>query len=172
MTITVLVIALALCAVVLLYTAVRSRRKQAGQHVRAVDLNAFRTLMDRDDELFMKEKLPRSKFRQLKRQRIRVIVRYVGRIAGNASAVLHMGEAARVSPTPEVAQTAAQVTELAGQIRVQCLVAMMKLSLEYVMPSLQLTPAMLVPKYLILRENVKRLSSLQPQTPVPLATAI
>jgi hypothetical protein len=172
MTITVLVIALALCAVVLLYTAVRSRRKQSAQHVRAVDLNAFRTLMDRDDELFMKEKLPRSKFRQLKRQRIRVIVRYVRRIAANASAVLHMGEAARVSSTSEVAEAAAQVMELAGQIRVQCLLALMKLSLEYVMPSLQLTPAMLVPKYLILRENVKRLSSLQPQTPVPLATAI
>jgi hypothetical protein len=120
----------------------------------------------------MKEKLPRSKFRHLKRQRIRVIVRYVRRIAANASAVLHMGEAARVSSTSEVAEAAAQVMELAGQIRVQCLLALMKLSLEYVMPSLQLTPAMLVPKYLILRENVKRLSSLQPQTPVPLATAI
>ena len=172
MTITVLVVALALCAVVLFYMAVRSRRKQAGQSVRPVDLNAFRTLMDRDDELFMKEKLPPSKFRHLKRQRIRVMARYVARIAANASAVLHVGEAARQSPAPEVAQAAAQVMELATQIRLQCLVALAKLLLEYAVPSLQLTPAMLVPKYQTLRENVKRLGALQPQIPVPLATAI
>lgn len=170
--ITVIVIALALCAVMLFYMAVRSRRKQAGQSYRPVDLNAFRTLMDRDDELFMKEKLPRSKFLHLKRQRIRVTVRYVGRIAANASAVLHVGEAERLSPTPEVAHTASQVIELAAQIRVQCLIALAKLSLEYAMPSLQLTPAMLVPKYQSLRENVRRLSNLQTQNPIPLATAI
>lgn len=172
MMITVIVIALALCAVVLFYMAVRSRRKQAGQTFRTVDLNAFRTLMDRDDELFLKEKLPRSKFTHLKRHRIRVTVRYVGRIAANASAVLHVGEAARLSPTPEVASAAAQVMELAAQIRLQCLVALAKLSLEYAMPSLQLTPAMLVPKYQSLRENVRRLGDLQTQNQVPLASAI
>jgi len=170
--ITLIVIALALCAVMLFYMAVRSRRKQVGQSFRAVDLNAFRTLMDRDDELFMKEKLPRSKFTHLKRQRIRVMVRYVARIAANASAVLHVGEAARQNSTPEVAYAATQVMELATQIRLQCLVALAKLSLEYAVPSLQLTPAMLVPKYDSLRENLKRLGALQPQLQVPLATAI
>ena len=61
--ITVIVIALALCAVVLLYMAVRSRRKQAVQSLRPVDLNAFRTLLDRDDELFIKEKASALKVR-------------------------------------------------------------------------------------------------------------
>ncbi len=170
--ITVIVIALALCAVMLFYMAVRSRRKQTGQTFRSVDLNAFRTLMDREDELYMKEKLPRAKFLQLKRQRIRVTMRYVARIASNASAVLHVGEAARVSPAPEVAEAAVQVTELAAQIRLQCLLAMAKLTLEYAMPSLQLTPAMLVPKYQTLRENLRRLGDLQTQNPAPLAAAI
>jgi hypothetical protein len=169
--ITVIVIALALCAVMLFYMAVRSRRTQAGQSFRTVDLNAFRTLTDRDDELFMRENLPRSKFSHLKRQRIRVTVRYVARIASNASAVMHVGEAARVSSAPEVAQAAAQVMELATQIRLQCLVALTKLSLEYAMPSLQLTPAMLVPKYQSLRENLRVLGDLQTQT-APLAAAI
>ncbi|HWF03363.1 MAG TPA: hypothetical protein VHA06_06725 [Candidatus Angelobacter sp.] len=169
--ITVIVIALALCAVMLFYMAVRSRRTQAGQSFRTVDLNAFRTLTDRDDELFMRESLPRSKFSHLKRQRIRVTVRYVARIASNASAVMHVGEAARVSSAPEVAQAAAQVMELATQIRLQCLVALTKLSLEYAMPSLQLTPAMLVPKYQSLRENLRVLGDLQTQT-APLAAAI
>lgn len=169
---TVIVIALALCAVVLFYMAVRSRRKLGRQAVRPVDLQAFRTLIDRDDELFMKGKLPRSRFFQLKRQRIRVTLRYVGRIAGNASAVMHMGESLRVSPQPEVASTAAQVTELATQIRLQCLLAMGKLAVEYAMPSLQLTPGMLVPKYQTLKDKVSRLGDLQVQHRAPLATAI
>lgn len=169
--ITVIVIALALCAVMLFYMAVRSRRKQTGQ-LRPVDLKAFRTLMDRSDELFLRAKLPRSKFFHLKRQRIRVTLRYVARIANNASAVLRMGEAARQSPKPEVAHAAAQVLELATQIRLQCLLAMGKLALEYAVPSLQLTPGMLAPKYQALRENVSRLGDLQMQNSVPLAIAI
>ena len=170
--ITVIVIALALCAVVLFYTAVRSRRKQAVQSLRPVDLTAFHTLLDRSDELFLKRKLPRSKFINVKRHRIRVTVRYVARIASNASTVLHASEAARLSPLPEVAATAAQVMDLAAQIRLQCLLAMCKLSMEYAMPSLQLTPAMLVPTYQTLRENVRRLGDLQTQNSIPLASAI
>jgi hypothetical protein len=170
--ITVIVIALALCAVVLFYMAVRSRRKHAVQSLRQVDLAAFHTLLDRDDELFLKRKLSRSKFIGIKRHRIRVTVRYVARIASNASTVLHASEAARLSPMPQVALTAAQVMDLAAQIRLQCLLAMFKLSLEYAMPSLQLTPAMLVPAYQTLRENVRRLGDLQTQNSVPLANAI
>ena len=170
--ITVIVIALALCAVMLFYMAVRSRRTQAEQRFRTVDLNALRTLMDRDDEVFMRAKLPRSKFSHLKRQRIRVIMRHVARIASNASAVMHVGEAARASSAPEVAQAATQVLELATQIRLQCLVALTKLSLEYAMPSLQLTPAMLVPKYQSLRENLRLLGDLQTQNPALVAAAI
>jgi hypothetical protein len=169
--INVIVVALALCAVMLFYMAVRSRRKQTGQ-IRPVDLKAFRILMDRNDELFLRGKLPRSKFFHLKRQRIRLTLRYVARIAANASAVLRMGEAARLSSKPEVAQAAAQVLELATQIRLQCLLAMSKLAVEYAMPSLQLTPAMLVPKYQSLRENVSRLGDLQTPNRAPLATAI
>jgi len=169
---TVIVIALALCAVVLFYLAVRSRRKQAGLSIRPVDLKAFRTLMDRDDELFLRGKLPRGKFFRIKRQRIRVTLRYVSRIGANASAVMRMSEASRLSPMPEVATAAAQVMELATQIRLQCILAITKLALEYAIPSLQFTPAMLVPKYQTLRDNWSRLGDLQVQNRIPLASAI
>lgn len=170
--ITMIVIALALGALVLFYFAVRNRRKQSIQSIRAVDLKAFRTLMERDDEFFLRERLPLSRFRRLKRQRIRVTMGYVGRIAGNAAVVMRMGEEARLSPDPEVAQSAAQVTELATQIRIQCLVAFAKLSAEFALPSLQLTPAALAPAYQALRENVMRLGSLELRGAAPAALAI
>jgi hypothetical protein len=170
--ITLIVIALALGAIGLFYVAARNRRNRARQVVRPVDLKAFRTLMDRDDEFFLKERLPRSRFARLKRQRVAVTMRYVGRIANNASVVMGLGESARLSSDPEIAQTAVQIVEVASQLRLQCLVALGKLSLEFALPSLQLTPAVLAPEYQKLRENVVRLGKLQPQTATPLPVAI
>jgi hypothetical protein len=170
--ITMIVIALALGALVLFYVAARRRRIQAFQAVHPVDLKAFRTLTERDDEFFLRERLPRSRFCRLKRQRIRVTMGYVGRIAGNASVVMRLGEEARLSADPEVVQAAVQVLELATQIRMQCLVALAKLSAEYALPSLQLTPARLAPAYQTLRENVMRLGTLELQTVAPAAVAI
>ncbi len=170
--ITYIVIALALSAVLLFYVAVRSRRRTAARRVRPVDLKAFRTLTDREDEFFLRDRLPRSRFHKLKRQRIGVALRYVNRIANNASAVMRLGDAARLNPDPEVAQAAAHVMDMAAQIRLQCLLAYAKLSVEFAVPSMQLTPAILAPQYQALRENVARLGRLQMPGAAPLPAAI
>jgi hypothetical protein len=86
--------------------------------------------------------------------------------------VMRLGEEARLNPDPEVVRAAVQVLELATQIRMQCLVALAKLSAEYALPSLQLTPARLAPAYQTLRENVMRLGTLELQTVAPAAVAI
>ena len=99
-------------------------------------------------------------------------MRYVGRIANNASLVMGLGEAARQNPDPEVARTATQIVNLATQLRLQCIMALAKLSMEYAVPSLQLTPALLAPDYQKLRENVVRLGKLQSPTMAPLPIAI
>jgi len=171
-TVTLIVIALALCAVGLFSTAARRRGKQARQSVKSVDLKAFRTLTDRDDELFLRERLPYRQFWSLKRQRVGVTLRYVSRISANAAVVMRMAEAAQTSADPQVSQAAAQVLEMATQIRTQSLVAMAKLSVEYAIPSLQLTPAALAPTYQTLRENVIRLGALQTQTSPTASIAI
>jgi hypothetical protein len=168
--ITMLVIALALSALVVLYAAARGRH--SNKRIRHVDMPALRTLMDREDEEFLRSRLPRSRFTRLKRKRILVTFRYVSRISANTAVVMRMGESARLHTDPAVAQTAAQITELAAQIRLQCLIAFAKLSAEFAMPSLQLTPAALVPKYQTLRENVMRLGALETQNVAPAAVAI
>ena len=132
-----MILALALCSVVLFYMAVRIRRKQAAQSLRPVNLKAFRDLMDRNDEIVLRGKVPRSEFFRLKRDRIRVTLRYVTRIAGNASAVLRVSEATRLGSTPEVADEATQMMKLARQIRLQCLLEMGKLMAEYAIPYLR-----------------------------------
>jgi len=170
--ITMIVIALALGAVVLLYLAVRRRVRQSTQPIWPVDVQALRNLMDRDDELFLKENLPRWRFHRLKRRRIRLTIRYVGRVAGNASLVMRLSESARLAPDPEVAAVALEIIEMATQIRMQCMLAFAKLALEFAVPSLQLTPATLAPKYQALRENVLRLGAMELQNVAPAAVAI
>jgi hypothetical protein len=75
-------------------------------------------------------------------------------------------------PDPRVAEAALQTVDQAAHLRTQCLVAFAKLSVEFVFPSMQLTPAMLAPKYESLRENLGRLSSLHPRDLAPLPAAI
>ena len=166
---TLMVIVLALCAIGLFYTAARSRSKQARQNIRPLDMKAFRTLTDRSDELFLRRRLAHSEFSRLKRRRIRVTALYVKRMANNAAIVMRMAEMARTSANPDVARVAAQVSETASQIRLQCILAFAKLSLEFAVPSLQLNPATLEPNYQALRENITRLGQLQNAAPLPAA---
>ena len=166
----VLVIVLALLTITLFYVGLRSRRKHiASRPVQPLDLSAFHTLMDRDDELFLRERLPSREFFRLKRLRIRVTWKYVHRISDNSAVVLRLAGMTRQDPDPQVAEAAIQLADIATNIRMQCLVAFAKLTVEYALPSMQLTPAMLAPKYESLRANLMYLRSLHPQAPVAAA---
>jgi len=158
-----IVVLLSLLAIMLFVVGYRSRRKQTA--AKPLDLTAFRTLMDRDDEAFLREKLSRAEFFHQKRLRIRVTWKYVRRIADNSAVVLrHVA----TSPDPEVRQ----LEDLAAQLRMNCLVDFAKLALEFAIPSVQLTPAMLALKYESLRQNLSRLGRLHPQDLAPLASAM
>lgn len=166
----VLIMALVSCTLTALYMAARSRRQRTGRPVQPLDLKAFSTLMDRSDEQLLREKLSRSQFFMLKRRRIRVSWQYVGRIGNNARVILRLGQAAHMNADADMRQSAAQVVDLATQVRAQCLVAMAKLAVEYAFPSMQLTPAMLVMKYQALRDNASRLGVVQQQPLASLAS--
>ena len=166
---TLIVIILAMCAIGLFYTAASSRKKRARQNIRPIDMKAFRAITDRNDEVFLRRRLPHSEFSRLKRRRIRVTMLYVKRMANNAAVVMRIGEMARTSANPDVARLAAQISETASQIRLQCIVAFAKLSIEFAVPSLQLNPAMLEPSYQALRDNIARLGQLQNAAPLSAA---
>ncbi|HLY97898.1 MAG TPA: hypothetical protein VKT33_02410 [Candidatus Angelobacter sp.] len=170
MTILLFVLAFVVCAFAVLFGAVRSRSRHAV--LMPVDIAAFHALMSRDDELFLREHLSRSSFVRLKRERVRLSLKYVDCIAGNAAAVIRLGELGRSSQDPEVAASAARVSELATEIRLQCLLAFARLGMEFAFPWMRLTPARLAPKYQSLRENVLRLGTLQAADDGALALAI
>lgn len=164
------VVALAALTAILFVIALRSRSKQAQIHT--LDLGAFYALMDREDEVFLRGKLPRREFSRLKRERITVIWKYVGRISDNSAAVLRAYSIVLQDPDPKVAEAAAKIIDEASQLRTQCLIAFSKLTMEFLFPSMQLSPAVLAPKYESLRENIVRLGALHPRDLAPLPAAI
>ena len=167
------IVVFVLLAVTLFYVAVRNRRKHAAAYrVKPLDLKALHNLLDRQDEVFLKQKLARREFSHLKRRRIGVTWKYVRRISDNSKAVLRLAGETRQDAVPEVALAAAQVADQATQIRMQCILAFTKLAAEFAIPSLQLSPAVLEPRYESLRANVMRLGTLRPQKMAPLAAAI
>lgn len=170
--ITFIVFAIALTAAMLFYAAFHTRRRVSAQRIVPVDLLAFIALNDRGDELFLREKLPPARFRQLKRRRIKVTFAYIRRISANAAAVLQLNEVARHSDDPKIAGAALQIADIAGQLRLLCIQASLKLALEFAIPSLQLTPALLEVQYQTLRDNVAKLGNLQTAGPAQLPTAI
>ena len=107
-----------------------------------------------------------------RRRRIRVTLAYIRRISGNAAAVLQLSETARHSQDSTVVVAAGQIAEVAGQLRLLCMKASLKLAIEFVMPSLQLTPAMLEVQYQTLRESVAKLGNLQAAGSAQLPIAI
>src|SRR2546430_12950059 len=76
---------------------------------RPVDIDAFRNLIDPAEEEFLRENLPASEFRVIQRERLRAAVEYVSCAAHNAAILVRLGEAARVSPDPKIAEAGQQL---------------------------------------------------------------
>jgi len=172
MIITLIVIAFAVLALVaILGYALRgpwSRRAESS--VRSVDLRTMRVLTDREDEKFLREKVPVKKFKALKRRRIRITLKYVDNIARYVTVTQAAKQQFCESADPAEAHEAMQIMDLAAEIHKQCVVARVRLTLEFMFPSLQLAPALLVPRYQAFRESVNRLNAIQAQRPMPIAS--
>ncbi len=169
MIITLIVVAFAVLALVaILGYALWSRRAESS--VRSVDLRTVRVLTDREDETFLREKVPAKKFRTLKRRRIGVTLKYVDNIARYVTVTQAAKQQFCESADPAEAHEAMQIMDLAAEIHKQCVVARVRLTLEFMFPSLQLAPALLVPRYQAFRESVNRLNAIQAQRPMPIAS--
>ena len=75
-------------------------------------------------------------FFRIKRSRIRVIWKYLRRIAANAAKVKRLAESSQQDANLDVAEAAMQVVDMASQIRRQCGIAYAKLTVEYMFPEM------------------------------------
>jgi hypothetical protein len=115
---------------VLLWVAVRGRSAQvrdlrsAQEDIVPVDLEAFRNLIDPQQDRYLREHLGGRDFRRVQRARSLAVAEYLWQVARNAGVILHVGEFARASHEATVVSQGADLASAAIAVRLYCLLAL------------------------------------------------
>jgi hypothetical protein len=173
MIITLILVTLAALGFLLLFlrTAGRSIGRvdeaKLGQHLRPVDLEAFRNLVDPVEEEFLRSNLRAREFRIIQRARLRAAVDYIGGVSYNAAVLLQWGQSARRSPDPQVAEAGQRLVDEAARLRLFSVIAVGKLYLKVAFPATPLEPASIVNGYRSVSDRAALLGRLRdPARPI------
>ena len=150
------------------YLATRNRAdqtagiEQAIAMIRSIDLEAFRNLVDPEEDAFLRRCLSPREFRDVQRERARAALAYV-RSAGQAAVLFaKAGQAAQRSADPEVAESGMQIAESALRLRLSTLQAGARLYTAAVLPSaIDLPATSLIDQYQRTADTLLRLGRLQ-----------
>ncbi len=129
--------------------------------MRAVDLEAFKNLVDRSQDAYLRVHLSRRQFRRIERQRKRAAIEYLTWTASNAAVLLRVGEAARNSSDPSVASAGNRLVEAALAVRVRSMLAIVSLYVAMVFPGTSLSVSAAVVRYEQLRDALYRFGQLR-----------
>jgi len=169
-------IVLVLGAFVTLFALLHLARRQAlavrwlhdpAAHLRPVDLEAFRNLIDAGEEQFLRAHLPPGEFRRIQKERLLAAAEYVLAVAHNATVLLRLGQAARSSPDPSIATSGGSLADTALQLRLVAFRSLAVLYLRVILPGSHVSLAGLAERYesvvgqvvmLGLRQPVRRVS--------------
>jgi hypothetical protein len=140
--------------------AVSSLDDLAGR-TRPVDIDAFRNLMDPEEEEFLRLNLVPGEFRPVQRERLRAALDYVGNTAHNASILLRLGEATARSSDPTIAAAGQRLIDSALRLRLYAILAMAKLYLAIALPGTRLSTGRLVDGYQHLSDLTSQLAIME-----------
>jgi hypothetical protein len=166
-TITLILVLIAFVALGFLITLAKDRASASKvlenptQHMRAVDLEAFRNLVDPDEEAFLRTNLPSSEFRRIQRERLRAAVEYVSCAAQNAVVLLRLADAGRRSSDPATAEAAEKLVQNALRLRLYALQAIPRLYLGMILPGARISPVGIAERYEQMTRLVVLLGCLQ-----------
>jgi hypothetical protein len=167
MTITLLFALVFLLALVFSVSLTKGRALKAGilenptEHIRSVDVEAFRNLVDPDEEEFLRTSLPPAEFRKIQRERLRAAVEYVSCAAQNAAILLRLADAGRHSSDPATAEAAQKLVDNALRLRLYALHAIPRLYLGMIFPGSRISPVRIAERYEQMTRLVVLLGCLQ-----------
>jgi hypothetical protein len=129
----------ALCAF-LLFLAFQAwrylRPGEADRQLTPIDLEAFSTLTDPEEETLLKTNLSAAEFRLAQRLRIRAIKAYVSALSRNASVLIAAGQAARNDSDGQMTASAREIIQRAMRLKIWCLLYSVRLNAALVFPGL------------------------------------
>jgi hypothetical protein len=167
MTTTIILVVIALLALLCLLWLAKGRTLSASvldnptAHIRAVDVEAFRNLVDPDEEEFLRSQLPPAAFRRIQRERLRAAVEYVSCAAQNAAILLRLADAGRRSTDPATAEAAEKLVDNAIRLRLYAFHAMARLYVGMILPGARIYPVRVAESYEQMTRQVVLLGCLQ-----------
>lgn len=117
------------------------------REIHPVDVVAFRNLVDPEEDEFLQTNLAPAEFRAVRRERLRAAVRYVSGAARNAAVLMQMGEAARRSPDPKIAEAGEKLVDSALRLRLAAIQTTARLYVGMILPQTRVAPLSLTESY-------------------------
>jgi len=157
----------ALLTLLFLVRLTRGRRlnlrvlENPAEHLRAVDVEAFRNLVDPGEEEFLRTNLAPAEFRKIQRERLRAAVEYVSCAAQNAGVLLRLADAGRRSSNPATAEAAEKLVNNALRLRLYALHTIPRLYLGMIFPGTRISPVRIAESYEQMTRQVVLLGCLQ-----------
>src|SRR5215831_12684608 len=99
------------------YWFARNTNVPSPRDLYVIDVEAFRNLIDEDEETFLRKHLPPREFRRVHRERMLAAVQYVRAAYHNAGILVTIAEAARQSADPQTAEAAGRLFDNAARLR-------------------------------------------------------
>ena len=127
----------------------------------AIDIAAFRNLISPEEEDYLRQRLPASEFKRLRRERMLAAVTYIQSALQNAAILLRLGEAAQRSADPQLAAAGRKLVDNAIRLRLYAFFALVKLYIGIVLPGLHLSPLAVADRYERLTEAMAGFTRLQ-----------
>ena len=175
MTITIVLAVLALLVLFGLVWRIQSRASVAevlenpAEHLRTVDVDAFRNLIDPAEEDFLRTRLPADGFRRIQRERLWAAMEYVQGAADNAAVLIRLAEVARRGPDAAGAEAAEKLIASAIQLRWYAFQALARLYVGLIFPGGCAVSAGVAERYESLRRQVVMLGLQHPAPEVSAA---
>ncbi len=168
-----IVIAAVLALVVILGAAITRSLPISGKsaapfvELQPIDVEAFRNLIDPAEDGYLRLRLPPAQFRVVRRERLLAMAAYVQVAAGNATLLLRAARSALASGDPRLAEAAHQLVNDALLLRINSIVALARIYLEWAWPMSGVAAAPVIARYQSISGTAMLLGRLQnPSVPV------
>jgi hypothetical protein len=128
---------------VLLFAYLAARRAKDKQDpeesiaaIRSLDIEAFRNLVDPEEEAYLRAHLSAKAFRKTKRARAQAALAYVRSLSRASLQIARLGDGAQRNPDPAVAASGRQIVNSATYLRLRALQASASLMIVAAFPGL------------------------------------
>lgn len=141
---------IALLAVFYLYRKagpdVHNHDKYAAQ-LRSIDVEAFRNLVDKSEQEFLRQSLPWRDYRLVHCERMLAAAEYIRAAFRNAGILIYLAEGAIADSDPTIAAAANNLRENATRVRLYALRAVPQLYISIAFPGIRYAPQFLAERY-------------------------